>query len=61
MGAEVGRAKFEAALEHEAVHVKQFAQNKRNPQTLDELADWEREAYKIEIKSLEDTMNRWGC
>lgn len=61
MGAEVGRAKFKAALEHEKVHVKQFAQNKGNPQTLDELADWEREAYKIEIKSLEDTMNRWGC
>ena len=61
MGAEVGRAKFEAALEHEAVHVRQFAQNKRNPKSLDELADWELEAYKIEMESLRKKMDEWGC
>lgn len=61
-GKDAGRAMFEAAFEHEKVHVGQFAKNGcKMPETIDELGDWEVKAHVTEINNLVDTMTEWGC
>ena len=57
---EVANALFEAALAHEMGHCRQYVE-KCFPKSTSEMAQYEMEAYRIEIDKLMNYLKKWGC
>ncbi|MBC2711529.1 MAG: hypothetical protein HGJ94_11230 [Desulfosarcina sp.] len=57
---EAGEAFFEAALAHEMTHCRQYVEN-CFPQSVEEMAQYEREAYKVEMEKLMEFLEKWDC
>lgn len=61
-GEDAGRILFNASLEHEKVHVQQYADDERGiPETIDEHAEYEMEAFTVEMNYLMEEFEEMGC
>ncbi|HOI82469.1 MAG TPA: hypothetical protein PLK59_09290 [Synergistales bacterium] len=61
-GEDAGRIRFNAALNHEKVHVEQYADDEGGiPETVDDLAEYEIEAFSEEMNYLMREYEEMGC
>ncbi len=61
-GEDAGRNMFNAALAHEKVHVGQYTDDERGiPETVDDLSEYEIEAYSEELNYLMREFEEMGC
>jgi hypothetical protein len=58
---QVGLALFEATLAHEMTHARQYIKNGCFPRSIEELSQYEQEAYKVEMDKLKEYLMEWGC
>jgi hypothetical protein len=58
---QVGLALFEASLAHEMTHARQYIENGCFPRSMEELSQYEQEAYKVEMDKLKEYLMEWGC
>jgi hypothetical protein len=52
---------FESQIAHEKTHARQYLKKKRRPESIDEVSDWEQEAYANELDKLLQGYTDSGC